>query len=163
MRDVAVLGVGMHAFGKFADKSVTELCRTAVTAALASTVDLAPTIIERAGLRPYFGMQGKSFCPVLAGEQGSRESVFIEYNDGGKRMGFEQPARVRSLTTPDWHLSVYKDLAWGELYDRRSDPQHLENLWDSPAHAGVRTDLILSLTHALINQMDESPRSKRLA
>ncbi len=35
MRDVAVLGVGMHAFGKFADKSVTELCRTAVTAALA--------------------------------------------------------------------------------------------------------------------------------
>jgi len=35
MRDVAVLGVGMHPFGKFADKSVTELCRDAVTAALA--------------------------------------------------------------------------------------------------------------------------------
>ena len=35
MRDVAVLGVGMHAFGKFPEKSVTELCRTAVTAALA--------------------------------------------------------------------------------------------------------------------------------
>lgn len=35
MRDVAVLGVGMHPFGKFADKSVTELCRHAVTEALA--------------------------------------------------------------------------------------------------------------------------------
>ena len=35
MRDVAVLGVGMHPFGKFSDKSVTELCRTAVVAALA--------------------------------------------------------------------------------------------------------------------------------
>jgi acetyl-CoA acetyltransferase len=35
VRDVAVLGVGMHPFGKFADKSVTELCRTAVVAALA--------------------------------------------------------------------------------------------------------------------------------
>ncbi len=35
MRDVAVLGVGMHPFGKFADKSVTDLCRTAVVAALA--------------------------------------------------------------------------------------------------------------------------------
>ena len=35
MRDVAVLGVGMHAFGKFEDKSVTDLCRTAVVAALA--------------------------------------------------------------------------------------------------------------------------------
>jgi len=34
MREVAVLGVGMHPFGKFEEKSVTELCRTAVEAAL---------------------------------------------------------------------------------------------------------------------------------
>ncbi len=34
MRDVAVLGVGMHPFGKFADKSVIELCREATEAAL---------------------------------------------------------------------------------------------------------------------------------
>jgi len=35
MRDVVVLGVGMHPFGKFEAKSVTDLCRTAVDAALA--------------------------------------------------------------------------------------------------------------------------------
>lgn len=35
MTEVAVLGVGMHPFGKFADKSVTDLCRSAVVAALA--------------------------------------------------------------------------------------------------------------------------------
>jgi acetyl-CoA acetyltransferase len=35
MRDVAVLGVGLHPWGKFADRSVTELCRHAATAALA--------------------------------------------------------------------------------------------------------------------------------
>lgn len=35
MQEVAVLGVGMHHWGKFADKSVTELCRDAVVAALA--------------------------------------------------------------------------------------------------------------------------------
>ena len=34
MRDVAVLGVGMHPWGKFPDRSVTELCREAVEAAL---------------------------------------------------------------------------------------------------------------------------------
>jgi acetyl-CoA acetyltransferase len=34
MRDVAVLGVGMHPFGKFPEKSVTELCRSAILAAL---------------------------------------------------------------------------------------------------------------------------------
>ncbi|MFQ5699870.1 MAG: transporter [Myxococcota bacterium] len=35
MREVVVLGVGMHPFGKFEDKSVTELCRAAVEQALA--------------------------------------------------------------------------------------------------------------------------------
>lgn len=35
MRQVAVLGVGMHPWGKFEDRSVTELCRHAVVAALA--------------------------------------------------------------------------------------------------------------------------------
>jgi acetyl-CoA acetyltransferase len=35
MRDVAVLGLGMHPWGKFQDKSVTQMCRVAVEAALA--------------------------------------------------------------------------------------------------------------------------------
>ena len=35
MRDVAVIGLGMHPWGKFPDKSVTEMCREAVVAALA--------------------------------------------------------------------------------------------------------------------------------
>src|SRR3990172_7589166 len=34
MREVAVVGVGMHPWGKFADRSVTDLCRFAVGAAL---------------------------------------------------------------------------------------------------------------------------------
>ena len=35
MRDVAVLGVGMHPWGKFSERSVTDLCRHAVVEALA--------------------------------------------------------------------------------------------------------------------------------
>jgi acetyl-CoA acetyltransferase len=35
MRDVAVIGLGMHPWGKFPDKSVTQMCREAVVAALA--------------------------------------------------------------------------------------------------------------------------------
>jgi acetyl-CoA acetyltransferase len=37
MRDVAVIGLGMHPWGKFPDKSVTQLCREAVDAALADS------------------------------------------------------------------------------------------------------------------------------
>lgn len=34
MREVAVLGLGMHPWGKFEDRSVTQMCRTAIQAAL---------------------------------------------------------------------------------------------------------------------------------
>jgi len=45
MREVAVLGVGMHPWGKFADKSITDLSREAVEAAL-KDADIAWPEIE---------------------------------------------------------------------------------------------------------------------
>lgn len=137
--------------------------QSSVTSSLASTVDIAPTILERAGILPYYGMQGKSFIPCLEGESGPRESLLIEFNDGGKRLGFNPPARVRVLVRDEWHLAIYKGEEWGELYDRINDPKHLNNLWDSPDHATIKADLVLELSHELIAQMDESPRSTLLA
>lgn len=130
---------------------------------LASTVDMAATILERAGLRPYYGMQAVSFLPSLNGGAAQRRDLLIEYNDSGKRMGFASPARVRVLVNPDWHLALYRDQPWGELYHRPSDPHHLVNLWDDPDYADIRAELVLALSHKLIGQMDESPRSRRLA
>ncbi len=137
--------------------------REAVTSAMASTVDLSATILERAGVAPYFGMQGQSFLPALQDGAGHRDGVLIEYNDSGRRMGFASPARMRAWVTPDWHLALYKDEEWGELYDRTADPMHCRNLWDDPDYASVRAEMTLALAHGLIGQMDESPRSTRLA
>lgn len=136
---------------------------SASTDALCSTVDLAATILERAGLQPFNGNQGQSFLPATGGGDGPRDEVLVEYNDGGKRLGFETPARVRALVTPEWRYTVYRDQSWGELYDLRNDPQETENLWDSAAHHSVRAHLSERLTHHLIAQMDESPLSDRIA
>ena len=133
------------------------------TDALCSTVDLAATILERAGLEPFNGNQGKSFLPATTGGAGSREEVLIEHNDGGRRLGFESPARVRSLVTPAWRYTVYRDQPWGELYDLINDPHETCNLWDEPQYAGTRGHLSERLNHHLIAQMDESPRAEWLA
>lgn len=133
------------------------------TDALCSTVDIAPSILERAGVDPYFGIQGRSFLGSLHGGESRRGSLLIEFNDGGRRMGFDPPARVRTLLAGPWKLSLYKDCAWGELYNLDADPNELDNLWDNPQYASVRADLTLDLAHHLTGQMDESPRSKRLA
>ncbi|MDA7455844.1 sulfatase-like hydrolase/transferase [Planktomarina temperata] len=131
--------------------------------ALCSTVDLAATILDRAGLKPFNGNQGQSFLPAVKAQDGLRHEALIEYNDGGKRLGFEEPARVRSLVTAEWRLTIYRDQDWGELYDLKADPNETDNLWDTADHQDTRAHLTNRLAHHLIAQMDESPCADRLA
>jgi arylsulfatase A-like enzyme len=131
-------------------------------ATLASTLDIGPTILERAGLRPYFGIQGRSLVPQLHGEPG-RDELLIEYNDSGCRLGFSSPARVRTLLTERWQLSVYHGQCWGELYDRHADPRQVHNVWDVADYHPIRAELMERLMHQLIGTMDESPRAHRQA
>jgi arylsulfatase A-like enzyme len=138
--------------------------RTAqVTTGLTSTVDLAPTLLERAGLEPFHGVQGISFLSVLNGGEPHRESLLIEHNDGAAKLGFEAAARVRALVTDRWRYTLYLDQPWGELYDLEQDPNETHNLWDSAAHRTIRAELAEQLTHHLTRQMDESPMAKKLA
>ena len=128
--------------------------------ALTSTVDIAPSILQRVGLAPYHGMQGRSFLPVLGGDAATRRGdVVVEYNDANARQGYDAPARIRTLVTEDWTLIVPGGEGWGELYDRRADPANIDNRWDDPACADVRAALTARLLDRMIGQMDESPRA----
>ena len=135
----------------------------AETDALASTIDLSASILARASLAPYFGIQGESFLETLTTGKSHRDSLLIEHNDSGPRMGFDRPARVRTLRTKDWRLSLYKGEDWGELYDLQSDPDETRNLWNDPAYQEIKGRLALDLAEHLIGQMDECPRANRLA
>jgi len=126
---------------------------------LVSTVDLAPTILARAGLKPFNGVQGHSFANALSGDQdGARTDLLIEYNDAALRAGYSSPARIRSLVSADWAFTVAGGEDWGELYNRNADPAQLSNLWDDAGHAEIRSSLNERLVRHLIAQMDESPR-----
>ena len=134
------------------------------TEALSSTIDIPATILERAGVKPYYGMQAESFLPVVTGgSDRHRDDIFIEYNDGGPRLGFETPSRVKSVVTDDYRFTIYKDVAWGELYDLKAGPRETHNRWDDPAYADVKAELSLRLNHLLADTMDESPRAQRRA
>ena len=133
------------------------------SAALGSTVDLSATILARAGLRGYNGMQGINLLPCLDGETRLRDRLLVEYNGALPQMGFDGPSRVRSLITHDWYLTLYGGADWGELYDRHATPLQGNNLWDDPAHAATRAAMTQDLALLMIEQMDRSPLSKRLA
>ena len=134
-----------------------------VSQAMASTIDLSATIIDRAGLQPYHGIQGKSFVPSITSNASHRENLLIEFNDSSPRMGFSEAARVRTIVTEKWQLSVYKDQSWGELYSRVDDPDMVLNLWDNSDFSTIKAELISSLAQLLIGQMDESPLATRQA
>jgi len=131
--------------------------------ALSSTVDLAPTIIDRAGLKPYWGIQGKSLVGNVAGSHDLRDGLLIEYEDTQPRMGFETSAVVRTLITADHRLTMYKGQTWGELYDRRKDPDETHNLWDDAGSASVRARSTEQLLQELIENVDRSPHARRRA
>jgi len=137
--------------------------RTARSDVLASTVDIAPTILDRAGLAPYYGMQGCSLLPALAGQDLERDDLLVEHNDLAPRMGFERSGRARTVKTKDWRLTLYKNEGWGELYDLNGDPKQVKNLWFSADHEKVKSDMMERLATQLIAQMDESPRANRWA
>jgi arylsulfatase A-like enzyme len=135
----------------------------AVSHALTSTVDIAPTIIERAGLKPYYGIQGKSLLHNLDGSSALRERLVIEHQDNMARMGFKEACMVRTLLADEHRLTVYKGETWGELYDHRDDPDETHNRWDDPAYAKTRAYLMEQLTQELLANVDQSPRARRRA
>lgn len=160
---------GMMLKGPLALRSITrvpfiwsdpERPNSTVQTTLGSTLDIAPTIIERAGLKPYFGVQGKSLLGAISQGEAVRDELLVEYQDSKTRQGFTKPALVRSLVTKRYRFSMYKDEDWGELYDLAEDPSESRNLWDEPSFAPLRAELSERLVQQLMSATDQSPRSR---
>jgi arylsulfatase A-like enzyme len=131
---------------------------------LAGTIDIAQTILDRASLGAFNGMQGRSLLPAIAGvPTAARQTFLIEEESQRLQMGFTERARLRTVLTDRYRLSVYAGVAWGELYDRDADPHEMINCWSDPSYAGVRSDLQLELTRAMLDASETSPHPTKIA
>ncbi|MEO6245191.1 MAG: sulfatase [Opitutaceae bacterium] len=103
--------------------------------ALVLNVDVAPTILDFAGMATPPAMQGKCLRPLLR-EPGRafREDFFYEHHyDPGPSRHIERSEGVRGR---DWKYIVYLDQtgpAREELYDLRTDKLEMKNLAADPA------------------------------
>ena len=103
-------------------------------------VDFAPTFLEVAGAAPRSDMHGRSFGTILHGRAPSnwRTSMYYRYYHDPGHHNTRQHYGVRTLT----HKLMYfwtKD-QW-ELFDLRSDPFELHNLYGQPGHAQITSTL----------------------
>ncbi len=126
--------------------------------ALCGTLDVARTVLERAGLPAYNGTQGVSLLPLIEGSSRSvREALLVEQESQRQIPGFAPPMRMRSLVTARHRLTVYEEHGEGELYDLQADPDELDNLWDAPEQAAARSELLDTLVRAMIAHGETSP------
>jgi arylsulfatase A-like enzyme len=134
-----------------------EARRERKTDVLAGTLDIAPTILDRARVQPYNGIQGISLLPVIGGEGMARDSMVIEDDQQRALLGYRVPPRLRTLITRRWRMTIAHADPWGELYDLENDPHEMDNLFEEASHRGVRAELMEKLAYRQMELADRSP------
>ncbi len=118
---------------------------------LVQNVDIAPTILEIAGVNKPDYMPGRSFIQLLEGDDSNwREQIFYEYfweND------FPMTPTVFGVRTQRYKYIRYHGIwDWNELYDLEEDPDEMVNLIDDPEHQ----ERILEMAKALTQWLEET-------
>ena len=125
--------------------------------ALASAIDFAPTILERAGIQAFYGIQGESLLATMEGAPFPREAVLIEEDPQRSFMGFAVPPRARTIITDRARLTLFESANWGELYDLDSDPHEMTNLWDVESSAALKAEMLEALARAMTRYSNRTP------
>ncbi|MCZ6605216.1 MAG: sulfatase-like hydrolase/transferase, partial [Alphaproteobacteria bacterium] len=131
--------------------------KNAATDALCGTLDFGRSILDRASIEPFNGMQGQSILDILDGNSDGADAMLIE--DEGQRayLGYTSPPKIRSLITKGWRLTVAHNADWGELYDLAHDPHEMFNLWDDTEFAAQKSELLFGLVRKQASLSDTSP------
>ena len=130
------------------------------TRSFASTLDIAPTLLELTGCRRYVGMQGESLVPLLDDVATSvRDSVVVEEDQLFANPGTDVAVRMRTLITDEGRFTQYHGFNQGDLFDHRDDPLEMNNLW---AQHDAR-DLRLAMSERLMDATMRYAMSNRRA
>jgi arylsulfatase A-like enzyme len=127
---------------------------TGRTQSLASSIDIAPTLLELCGIKGYDGIQGVSLVPVINDSTESvRDTVLIEDDVPMITAKLTPiPARIRTLITSEFQ---YTRNSKGEeqLFDLKNDPQQMDNVAASNLN---KNRMVTALADAMMLADDSS-------
>ncbi len=107
-----------------------------VVSELAANLDIAPTVLELAGLVPPAHMRGRSLVPLLQGKAESwRDAVLYEYF---WERNYPQTPTLHALRS-DTHKYIRAHGVWDldEFFDLQADPGEENNLIFAPGYEGL--------------------------
>jgi arylsulfatase A-like enzyme len=118
------------------------------TASLASSVDLAPTLLDLCGLDHYDGIQGLSLVPVLDDATVTvRDHVLVEDDCPPALAAGRTPDKIRTLVTPELRFTRTSH-AEELLFDLEADPDEMTNL--AQRDHGLRARAVEAMMEALL-------------
>lgn len=127
---------------------------------MVSNIDLPETFLEMAGVKVPADMQGRSMVHVLKGNTPSnwrKEHYYHYYEYPGSHM----VKRHYGMSTERYKLiHYYYDIDEWELYDLKTDPQELKNVYNDPGYASVKADLHSRLTKLRLQYKDSDESAK---
>jgi arylsulfatase A-like enzyme len=127
--------------------------------ALVELIDIAPTLLDLAGLPIPEKMQGRSLRSLLT-DPGAidyhRDFVRCEYYSALNPHAREHFSGSYATMIRDdrYKLIVYHGHDIGECFDLRNDPDEFDNLWDDPAIMPVKLSLMQRSFDALAFAVD---------
>ncbi len=114
---------------------------------MVSLIDLAPTLLDAAGIPVPEEMDGTSFLPVLEGKADSvRDYCVIENRT--TRNGLY----LRTVVNESYKATFYSGKDYGELYDRKKDPNEFVNRWNDPEYQEIKAELLAIVEKEIIDE-----------
>ena len=127
---------------------------------LVQNLDFAPTFLDYAGVEIPQEMQGVSFRKLVSGETGEwRDAVYYTY--------YEYPSvhmvkRHYGVATDRYKLMhFYYDVDEWEMYDLKTDPSEMKNIYNDPAYADVQKQLHKRLEELRVQYGDSDANDEK--
>ncbi len=107
-----------------------------VSDAMVMNLDFPELFLDAAGAKIPADMQGRSFAPILKGQQPDdwRQSVYYHYYEFP---GAHSVAKHYGVRTRQHKLIHFYELDEWELFDLEKDPHELKSVYDDPTYADV--------------------------
>ncbi len=121
---------------------------------LAETVDLMPTLLDLAGVEIPPSVQGKSWLPVLNGEDKVlHNETYTEHQYFAYPENEPMNEHVFSIFDGRYRIVYFKGRTYGQLFDLEKDPDCLINQWDNPDYAEVKAKLEKQLMNRIMDNL----------
>lgn len=129
-----------------------------ISNALVELVDIAPTLLDIAGIEIPYYMQGRSLLPILTGASElhtHKDHVYCEYYNA--LLGCHKNVYATMYYDGRYKIVVYHGEQLGELYDHQTDPDEFCNLWNDKNFMLKKLELMQNCFDSSIKTVDPKP------